>query len=97
MYSTHNEGKTVVAERFIRTLNVKIYKKKTANHSKFYLGCLIKLVNEYNNTYHHSVGKKPIHAADYSPLTEKIEWSHKASKLNVSDRVRISKCRNIFS
>ena len=62
MYSTHNEGKSVVAERFIRNLKDKIYKKMTANHSKYYLSCLNDLVDENNNTYHHLIGKKPIDA-----------------------------------
>ena len=72
MYSTHNEGKSVIAERFIRTLNSKIYKKMTANDSKFYSAYLNKLADQYNNTYHHSINKKPINA-DHSALTEKIE------------------------
>ena len=33
MYSKHNEGKSVVAERFIKTLKGKTYKKLTANDS----------------------------------------------------------------
>ena len=38
MCSTHNEGKSVIAERFIKTLKSKIYQKKmTANDSKSYL------------------------------------------------------------
>ena len=45
MYSTHNEGKSVVAGRFVRTLNGKIYRKMTANDSKYYLGYLNKLVD----------------------------------------------------
>ena len=53
---TANEGKSVVAERFIRTLKSKIYKKMTANDSKFYLGYLNKLVDDYKNTYHQSSG-----------------------------------------
>ena len=55
-----------------------------------------KLVDQYNNTYHHSVNKKPINA-DYSALTEKIETNPKASKFKVNDRVRITKDKNIFS
>ena len=48
MYSTHNEGKSVIAERFIKTLKSKIYKKNvTANDNKSYLN---KLVDQYNNT-----------------------------------------------
>ena len=38
MYSTYNEGKSVIAERFIKTLKSKIYKKITTNDSKSYLG-----------------------------------------------------------
>ena len=44
----------------------------TANDSKFYLSYLNKLVDQYNNTYHHSNNKKPINA-DYSALTEKLK------------------------
>ena len=51
MYSTHNQGKSVIAEKFIKTLKAKIYKKMTVNDSKSYLSCLIKLVDQYNNTY----------------------------------------------
>ena len=71
MYWTHNEGKTIIAERFIKTLKTKIYKKMAASDSKSYLPYLNKLVDEYNNTYHHSINKKPINA-DYFALAEKL-------------------------
>ena len=58
MYSTYNEDKSVIAERFIKTLKSKIYKKMEANDSKSYLPYLNKLVDQYNNTYHHSINKK---------------------------------------
>ena len=48
MYSTHNEGKSVTAERIMKTLKAKIYKKITANDSKSYLPYLNKLVDQYN-------------------------------------------------
>ena len=67
----------------------------TANDSKSYLSYLNKLVDQYNNTYHHSINKKPINA-DYSDLTEKIETNSKAPKFEVNDRVRITKYKNIF-
>ena len=51
MYSTHNEGESVIAERFIKTLKDKIYKKITANDSKCCLPHLNNLVDQYNNTY----------------------------------------------
>ena len=96
MYSTHNEGKSVIGERFIKTLKTKIYKTITANDIKSYLLYLNKLVDQYNNTYHHSINKKTINT-DYFALTEKSETNHKAPKFKVNDRVRITKHNNIFS
>ena len=57
MYFTHNEGKSVITERFIKTLKAKIYKEITANDSKSYLSYLDKLVDQYNNNYPHSINK----------------------------------------
>ena len=68
----------------------------TANDSKSYLSYLNKLVDQYNNTYHHSINKKYTNA-DYSVLTEKIETNPKAAKFKVNDRIRIIKYTNIFS
>ena len=51
MYSTNNEGKSVVAERFIRTLKSKIYKYMTSISKNVYIDKLDDIVNEYNNTY----------------------------------------------
>ena len=55
-----------------------------------------KLIDQYNNTYHHSINKKPINA-DLSALIEKIETNPKASKFQGNDRIRITKYKNIFS
>ena len=68
----------------------------TSNESKSYLSYLNKLVDQYHNTFHHSINKKPINA-DYSVLNEKIETNFKDPKFNVNDRVRITKYKNIFS
>ena len=57
MYSTHNEDKSVIAERFIKTSNTNIYTKIIANDRKSYVSCLNKIVDQYNNNYHHSIGK----------------------------------------
>ena len=70
-YSTHNEGKSEITERFIKTLKAKIYKKMTGNDSKLYLPYLNKLVDQYNNTFLHSITKNHINA-DYSALTVKF-------------------------
>ena len=60
MYLTHNEGKSVVAERFIRTLKNKIYKHVTAVSKNVYYDVLDDIVNEYDKTYHKTIGMKPI-------------------------------------
>ena len=51
MYSIHNEGKSVFAEKFIRTLKTKIYKYMTSISKNVYMDKLDDIVNEYNNTY----------------------------------------------
>ena len=53
---------------------------------------LNELLDQYNNTYHHSINKKPI-KADYSALTQKIEADSKAPKFRVIDRVIITNIR----
>ena len=55
MYLTHNEGKSVVAERFIRNLKNKIYKCMTSIPKYAYIDKLNDIVNEYNNTYHRTI------------------------------------------
>ena len=95
IFLTYNEGKSVITERFIKTLKAKIYKKTTANDSKTYLSYLNKMIDQYNNTYHHSTNKKPINA-DYSALTEPNETNSKVPKFKVNDEVRIAKYKNIF-
>ena len=52
MCSTHNERKSVVAERFTRTLNNKSYKHMTSVSKNVYINKLDDIVNEYSNTYH---------------------------------------------
>ena len=39
MYSTHNEGKSAVAERFIRTVKNKVFKYMAAVSKNFFLTC----------------------------------------------------------
>ena len=57
MYSTHNEGKSVIAGNIIKTLKAKIYKKMRANDCKSYISYMNKLVDQYNNTCHHTISK----------------------------------------
>ena len=49
MYSTHNEGKSVVAERFIRTIKNKIYKNVTSISENVYIDKLDDIIHKYNN------------------------------------------------
>ena len=63
MCSVHNERKSVVAERFIRTLKNKIYKHMTSVSKNVYIDKLDDLVNEYN-TYHRTLKMKPIEVKD---------------------------------
>ena len=60
MYSTHNEGKSVVAKRFIRTLKNKIYKYTTSISKNMYIDKFEYIVDEYNNTYHRTIKTKLI-------------------------------------
>ena len=60
MYSTHNEGKSVVAERFIRTLKNKLYKYMTSVSKNVYIDKLDYIVDKYNNTYHSTLKMKPV-------------------------------------
>ena len=64
MYSTHNEGKSVVAERFIRTIKNKIYKHMTSISKIVYIDKIDDMVNEYNNTKHRATKMKPINVKD---------------------------------
>ena len=59
MYSTHNEGKSVVAQRFIRTLKNKIYKYMASISKNVYINKLDEIVNKRNNTYHRKIQIKP--------------------------------------
>ena len=62
MYSTHNEGKSAIAERFIRNLKDKIYKYLMISISKnVYIDKLDDIVNKCNNTYHRTIKVKPVH------------------------------------
>ena len=64
MFSTNNEGKSVIAERFIRTIENNIYKYMTAISKNMYIDKLDDIVKEYNNTYHTSIKMKPVDVKD---------------------------------
>ena len=97
MYSIHNEGKSVVAERVIRTLKNKMYKYMTAISKNVYIDKLDDIVNEYNNTYHRTLKMKPTDVKDNTYTDFQKEVNNKDPKFKISDHIRISKYKIIFS
>ena len=91
MYSTFNEGKSVVAERFVRTLKNKIYKHMTAISKNVYFDVLDDIVDKYTNTYHRTIKMsllKDIHVIGVKKflLLKKtkntVPWTYIISDLN---------------
>ena len=97
MYSIHNEGKSVTAERFIRTLKNKIYKYMTSISKNMYIDKLDDTVDKYNNTYHRSIKMKPVDFKDNAYIDFEKEVNDKDPKFKIGDHVRISKYKNIFA
>ena len=89
MYSMHNEGKSVVAERFIRTLKNKIYKYMTAISKNVYIDKLDDIVNEYNNAYHRKIKMKPVDVKNNTYFDFDKEVNNKDPKFKIGDQVRI--------
>ena len=87
MHLTHNEGKFVVADRFIRTLKNKICKYKTALLKNVYIDKFNGIVNEYNNIYYRT----------YRYIDSNKEINNNDPKFKVGDLIRISKYKNIFA
>ena len=88
MYSTHNEGKSVVVERFIRTLKNKIYKYMASISKNVYNDKLHDIVNKYNNTYHSTIKIKSVDVKSNTYIDFK-EINDKVPKFKIGDIVRI--------
>ena len=97
MYSTHNEGKSVAAERFIRTIKNKIYKHMTSVSKTVYIDKLEDIINEYNNTKHRTTKMKPIDVKDNIYIDFGKEVNDNNPEFKVGDHVRISKYKIIFA
>ena len=97
MCSTYNEGKSVVAERFIRTLKNKFYEHMTATGKNVYYDVLDDVVNKYNNTKHNTIKMKPKDVKNDNKRVYVDEHNEKSTRYKVGDRVRISKFKNIFA
>ena len=97
MYSTYNEVKSVVPERFIRTLKNKIFKHMAAVWKNVYFDLLDNIVDKYNNTVHRTMKMKPIDVASDSYAEYNEDSNITKPKFKVGDHVRISKCKKIFA
>ena len=102
MYSINNEGKSVFAERFIRTVKNKNYKYMTAISKNVYIDKLDDIVNEYNNTYYRTIKMKPVDVKDNiyidsTKLHSDKKVHNKDRKFKVGDHVKISKYKSIFA
>ena len=91
MCSTYNEEKSVVAERFIRTIKNKIYKYMTSISKNVYIDKLDDIVHKYNNKRHITIKMKPIDVKDNTCIDFGKEVNDNDPKYKVGDHVRISK------
>ena len=94
-YSIH-EGKSVVAERFSRTLKSKIFKHMTSISKNVYIDKLDDIVNEYNNTYHRTIKMKPIDVKDNTYINIGKGVNDNDPKFKVDDHVRISNTKTFL-
>ena len=97
MYSMYNEGKSVFAERFIRTLKNKSYKHMKAVSKNVYYDVLDDIGKKYNNTWHSTIKMKPKDVGNDN-FTKYFEESNKKDpKFSLGDRVMISNYKNVFA
>ena len=97
MYSTHNEKRSVIAERFIRTLINKIYEYMTSIPKNVYIDKLDDIVNKYNNTYHSTIKIKSVDVKSNTYIDFSKEINNKDPKFKIGDTLIISKHKNIFA
>ena len=97
MYLTHNEGKSVVAKRYIKKLNNKIYKHMIKVSKNVYHDVLNDIVSKYNKTYHTTIKITPIDVKSDSYAEYSVDSNPKDPKFNIGDHVRIPKYKSIFA
>ena len=97
MYSTQKVGKSIVAEKFIRTLKIKIDNDMTAVSKNVYIDKLHNTVNKCNNTYQLTIKMKSIDVKDNTYIDYIKDINDKDPKFKTGDHVRISKYKNIFA
>ena len=97
MYSTHNKRKSVVTERYIRTLKNKIFKYMTSMSKIFCFDKLDDIVNKYNNIHHSKSKMKTADVKSNTYTDFSKENNKKDSKFKAGDHVGISRYKNIFA
>ena len=97
VYWTYNEGKSVVAEKFTRTLKSKIFKHMTAICKNVCFDVIDDIVKKHNNTVQRTIKMKPIDVTSDSYAEYNEDFNKKDPKFKVDDRVRISKYKKNFA
>ena len=97
MFSTDNEGKSVVAERFIRLLKNKIFKDTTAISKNIYFDVLDDIVYMYNNTVLRTIKMKPIDITHDSYAEQNEDFNGKDPKFKIGDHDGIPRYKNVFA
>ena len=103
IYSTENEEKSSVVERWNRTMKDSMFKYFTANNTNVYIDVLDDLVKRYNNTKHSSIGMTPVEASKdknekdvHDTLYDDVTPQKQKPKYNLGDYVRIAKKKGTF-
>ena len=96
LYSAHNEGKSIIAERFIRILNNKVYKYMTSVSKDVYIDKLDDIANKYD-TYHSTIQINLVDVNSSTYIDSSKENNEKDPKFKFGDVIRISKYKNIFA
>ena len=96
MYSTHNQGWSVIAETFIRTLENKIYKYMTSISKNVYINKVDDIFDKYNNTYYRTIKVKLVNVKPSTYIDSSKEINDKDANIKIGDIVRISNYKNIF-
>ena len=97
MYSTHNEGKTDVVERFIRTLKNKTYKYMILISKNVYINKSSDRANEYSNTYHSTIKMNPADVKSSRKIDFAVKKNDKDPKFEGHDHKRTSKYKIFFA
>ena len=96
MYSTHNKEKSVLAERFLRTLKNKFYKYTISISKNMYIDKLDDIVDKYNNAYHRTINMKPANVKSSIYIDFNIENNKECPKFKVGGHARMSKLKIFF-